>query len=132
MLQVLAYAFSGQRDYPKAMDVVSKAMALANTDNAKKSLQDMMDKLKGGKDINNSIPSNGHRLVLCIVRSDMNKSGLDMIRINFVIILFISLQGIGQNQPVSLAQLYKDYFRIGVAVSPRALHTDEADLIKTV
>ncbi len=53
-----------------------------------------------------------------------------MIRINFVIILFISLQGIGQNQPVSLAQLYKDYFRIGVAVSPRALHTDEADLIK--
>ena len=52
MLQALAYAFSAKGDYPKAMDAVSKAMALATTDNAKKSLQDMMDKLKGGKDIN--------------------------------------------------------------------------------
>lgn len=36
-----------------------------------------------------------------------------------------------QSQPITLAQAYKDYFKIGVAVSPRALKTDEAELIRT-
>lgn len=35
------------------------------------------------------------------------------------------------DQVLSLAQVYKDYFKIGVAVSPRALKTDEAELIRT-
>ena len=45
----------------------------------------------------------------------------------FVIVSCLPLQA--QDHIISLAQTYKDYFKIGVAVSPRALLTDEAKLI---
>jgi endo-1,4-beta-xylanase len=48
----------------------------------------------------------------------------------FILILcFITWNAGAQNQVISLAQVYKNYFKIGVAVSPRALLTDEAALI---
>lgn len=40
-----------------------------------------------------------------------------------------SLIGQVTDPVISLSQVYKDYFKIGVAVSPRALKTDEAQLI---
>lgn len=43
--------------------------------------------------------------------------------------LLINLPCYAQDPVISLAQVYKDYFKIGVAVSPRALLTDEARLI---
>lgn len=53
--------------------------------------------------------------------------------IKIVFFLFLMSAGslIGQvtDPVISLSQVYKDYFKIGVAVSPRALKTDEAQLI---
>jgi endo-1,4-beta-xylanase len=50
----------------------------------------------------------------------------------FIVLAHLPFISISQSESVlSLAQVYKDYFKIGVAVSPRALKTDEADLIRT-
>ena len=49
-----------------------------------------------------------------------------------IAIVHLTIASFCQSDPVlSLAQVYKDYFKIGVAVSPRALKTDEAELIRT-
>ena len=46
-----------------------------------------------------------------------------------VLHLILSASAYGQAKPAGLKEYYKDYFPIGVAVSPRALKTDEAALI---
>lgn len=50
---------------------------------------------------------------------------------SILLIIFTNAAYSQSNQVLSLAQAYKDYFKIGVAVSPRALKTDEAELIRT-
>lgn len=52
-----------------------------------------------------------------------------MNRLISIVLLAIGSGQLNSQDPVSLAQVYKDYFLIGVAVSPRALKTDEAQLI---
>ncbi len=56
-----------------------------------------------------------------------------MSKIVLIIFLLLSVTvGVSQNpEVITLAKVYKDYFKIGVAVSPRSLQTDEAALIKT-
>lgn len=52
--------------------------------------------------------------------------------LSFLILAVILNESPGQSSEVlSIARVYKDYFKIGVAVSPRALKTDEAELIRT-
>jgi len=57
-----------------------------------------------------------------------------MMRLLRILILFLTITGARAQQPGSpekgLKDYYKDYFPIGVAVSPRALKTDEALLIR--
>lgn len=52
-----------------------------------------------------------------------------MKQLSILSLCLIALQIKSQDPVLSLAQVYKDYFLIGVAVSPRALKTDEANLI---
>jgi endo-1,4-beta-xylanase len=52
-----------------------------------------------------------------------------MNRLFLLLLLAPGMASLSAQDPVSLAQVYKDYFLIGVAVSPRALKTDEAALI---
>lgn len=59
----------------------------------------------------------------------MNKKSPTLIRLFFFLVVQFSFIKAYAQDAVSLAQVYKDYFLIGAAVTPQSLKTDEAELI---